>query len=72
MTWEFETVFPRLASHGVLSSNDGVIAHSLGGMFRQNAFPAFCSRHTVDWATLGNLGMLFPQGPPPGATTVTV
>jgi predicted O-methyltransferase YrrM len=72
MTWEFETVFPQLAPHGVLSSHDVAIAHSLRGVFRQNAFPAFCSRHKVDRATFGNLGMLFPQGPPAGATTVTV
>lgn len=72
MTWEFESVFPHLAPDGVLSSHDVAIAHSLRGMFQQNAFPAFCLRHRVAWATFGNQGILFPQGPLAGATTVTV
>lgn len=59
MTWEFETVFPHLAEGGVLSSHDVAIAHSLRGLFQQNAFPAFCTRHQVDWATFGNLGFMF-------------
>lgn len=61
MTWEFETVFPHLAESGVLSSHDVAIAHSLRGLFQQNAFPAFCTRHQVDWSTFGNLGLLFGQ-----------
>ena len=61
MTWEFETVFPHLAPGGVLSSHDVAIAHSLRGIFSQNAFPAFCSRYQVQWATFGNTGLLFGQ-----------
>jgi hypothetical protein len=61
MTWEFETVFPHLAHGGVLSSHDVAIAHSLRGIFQQNAFPAFCERHRADWATFGNLGLLFRE-----------
>jgi predicted O-methyltransferase YrrM len=64
MTWEFETVFPHLASGGVLSSHDVAIAHSLRGIFQQNAFPAFCTRHQVGWSTFGNLGLLFRDGAP--------
>jgi predicted O-methyltransferase YrrM len=62
MTWEFETVFPHLAQGGVLSSHDVAIAHGLRGIFKQNAFPAFCTRHRVDWATFGNTGLLFRSG----------
>jgi predicted O-methyltransferase YrrM len=63
MTWEFETVFPHLTSGGVLSSHDVAIAHSLRGIFQQNAFPAFCTRHQVGWSTFGNLGLLFRNAP---------
>jgi predicted O-methyltransferase YrrM len=63
MTWEFETVFPHLASNGVLSSHDVAIAHSLREVFQQNAFPAFCTRHDVSWSTFGNLGLVFRDGP---------
>jgi predicted O-methyltransferase YrrM len=71
MTWEFETVFPYLAQGGVLSSHDVAIAHSLRGVFQQNAFPAFCSRHQVDWATFGNMGLLFRKEVGSGSTSVT-
>jgi hypothetical protein len=62
MTWEFETVFPRLAMAGVLSSHDVAIAHSIRELFHQNAFPAFCARHKVGWSTFGNLGLLIRDG----------
>jgi methyltransferase family protein len=69
MTWEFETVFPHLAKAGVLSSHDVAIAHSLREVFQQNAFPAFCARHQVDWSTFGNLGLLIRDiGSPNSAT----
>ena len=67
MTWEFETIFPHLAPGGVLSSHDVAIAHGIREVFRQNAFPAFCERHRVDWATFGNLGLLFRESQELGA-----
>jgi predicted O-methyltransferase YrrM len=57
MTWEFETVFPHLGPEGVLSSDDVLNPSSLLGIFRQNAFPAFCERRQVSYATFHNLGV---------------
>jgi predicted O-methyltransferase YrrM len=57
MTWEFETAFPHLSPEGVLSSDDVLNPSSLLGIFRQNAFPAFCERRQLSYATFHNLGV---------------
>jgi predicted O-methyltransferase YrrM len=57
MTWEFETAVPHLSLGGVLSSDDVLNPPSLLGIFRQNAFPAFCERQNVPYATFHNLGV---------------
>ncbi|MBA3495663.1 MAG: class I SAM-dependent methyltransferase [Gemmatimonadales bacterium] len=57
MTWEFETVFPRLNPDGVLSSHDVRIAHSVREIFRRNAFQVFCERQGLRWSTYHNSGL---------------
>jgi predicted O-methyltransferase YrrM len=57
MTWEFETAMPHLSPNGVLSSDDILNPPSLLGIFRQNAFPAFCQRRQVSYATFHNFGV---------------
>ena len=59
MTWEFETAFPHLTAGGVLSSDDILAPLSLLGVFRQNAFPAFCERWQVSYARFHNFGVGF-------------
>ena len=56
MTWEYERAFDHLRPGGVLSSHDVLLVHSLGRLFRPNAFPAFCRRHGLPWTTFGNSG----------------
>ena len=57
MTWEFETVRPRLSDNGVVSSHDVRIAHSLREIFRPNAFQTFCERRGLRWDTFYNSGL---------------
>ncbi|MBA3759265.1 MAG: class I SAM-dependent methyltransferase [Gemmatimonadales bacterium] len=64
MTWEYETAFPYLSSHGVLSSDDVHNPPSIPGIFRQNAFPAFCQRRRIPFAIVHNLGLAFPGSGP--------
>lgn len=59
MTWEFETAFPHLTAGGVLSSDDILAPLSLLGIFRQNAFPTFCERRQVSYASFHNFGVGF-------------
>jgi predicted O-methyltransferase YrrM len=61
MTQEFETVLPRLAADGVLSSHDVLIAHSLGRIFGKNAFRVFCDRHCLRYSTFRNCGCAVRQ-----------
>ena len=56
MTWEYETAFKHLRPGGLLSSHDVLLVHSLGRLFRPNAFPAFCQRHGLTGITFGNTG----------------
>jgi predicted O-methyltransferase YrrM len=60
MTWEYETALPFLSGNGVLSSDDVLASSSVAGIFRQNAFPAFCRRRRLPFATFYNLGVAFP------------
>ncbi len=59
MTWEFETAFPHLSAEGILSSDDIQNPPNLPGIFRENAFPAFCRRRAMQYASFRNLGMAF-------------
>lgn len=60
MTWEYQTAVRFLGSAGVLSSDDVQAPLSLPRIFRQNAFPAFCRRRQIPFATFRNLGVAFP------------
>jgi predicted O-methyltransferase YrrM len=57
MTWEFETALPHLSSEGVIASDDILNPSSLLGIFRPNAFPAFCERRQVSYAAFHNFGV---------------
>jgi hypothetical protein len=56
MTWEYATAFPHLSPNGVLSSHDVLVADGLTGIFRENAFPAFCRRRGLPQYTIRNFG----------------
>jgi len=60
MTWEYETAVPYLSVDGALSSDDIQNPPSLPGIFRQNAFPAFCGGRRIPFDTFHNLGVAFP------------
>jgi hypothetical protein len=60
MTWEFETALPHLSPAGILTSDDILNPPSLLGVFRETAFPAFCKRRQVPYATFKNLGVAIP------------
>lgn len=62
MTWEYETALPHLTPHGVLSSHDVRVAHSVREIFRPNAFPTFCEHHGLAWSTFANCGFALPDG----------
>jgi predicted O-methyltransferase YrrM len=57
MTWEFETAYPHLRPDGLLASDDIHGAATLRELLRENAFPAFCRRHGVQYASFFNLGV---------------
>ena len=60
MTWEFETALPYLGPEGILTSDDILNPPSLLGVFQETAFPAFCKRRRVCYATFHNLGVTLP------------
>lgn len=60
MTWEFETALPYLSPAGILASDDILNPPSLLGVFQETAFPAFCKRRQVPYATFQNLGVAIP------------
>jgi predicted O-methyltransferase YrrM len=60
MTWEFETALPSLSPSGILASDDILNPPSLLGVFQETAFPAFCKRRQVPYATFHNLGVAIP------------
>jgi predicted O-methyltransferase YrrM len=60
MTWEFETALPHLSPAGLLTSDDILNPPSLLGVFQETAFPAFCKRRQVPYATFKNLGVAIP------------
>jgi predicted O-methyltransferase YrrM len=60
MTWEFQTALPHLNPAGILTSDDILNPPSLLGVFQETAFPAFCKRRQVPYATFQNLGVAIP------------
>jgi predicted O-methyltransferase YrrM len=60
MTWEYETACRYLSDDGVLSSDDVQHPLSFSGIFRPNAFSAFCRQGRIPFATFYNLGVAFP------------
>jgi predicted O-methyltransferase YrrM len=44
MTWEYQTASRWLRADGVLASHDVQVCDGFLGIFRENAFPAFCRR----------------------------
>jgi predicted O-methyltransferase YrrM len=56
MTWEYDTASRSLRPDGVLASHDVQVSESLLGIFRENAFPAFCQRQGVPCVKIRNSG----------------
>lgn len=63
MTWEYETAARHLSPGGVISSHDVLVSDSLRGIFRENAFPAFCRRWGFQFTTVGNSGVAVLPAP---------
>jgi predicted O-methyltransferase YrrM len=57
MTWEYETAAPHLRPGGILASHDVFVADSLRGIFRENAFPAFCQQRQLKHIMIRNSGI---------------
>lgn len=58
MTWEYQTAARWLRSDGVLASHDVRVADGLLGIFRENAFPAFCRGNGVRGVMARNSGFV--------------
>jgi predicted O-methyltransferase YrrM len=82
MTWEYQTAGRWLRPDGVLASHDVRVADGLLGIFRENAFPAFCRHNGLRGVMARNSGFVVWQRPyagsalehmgcAPGATTST-
>ncbi len=56
MTWEYQTAGRWLRSEGILASHDVQVSDSLLGIFRENAFPAFCRRTGLQCVMARNSG----------------
>jgi predicted O-methyltransferase YrrM len=57
MTWEYQTALAHLAPGGILASHDVLTADSLRGIFRENAFPAFCRQRQLEYIMAQNSGI---------------
>lgn len=57
MTWEYETAAPHLRPGGILASHDVFVSDSLRGIFRENAFPAFCQQRQLKHIMVRNSGI---------------
>jgi hypothetical protein len=57
MMWEYETVAPYLRPGGVLASHDVFVSDSIRGIFRENAFPAFCQQRRLKHIMVRNSGI---------------
>ena len=62
MSWEYQVASAWLKPGGVLASHDVLVADSLLGIVRQNAFPAFCRRQGLPYAIIGNSGFALWTG----------
>jgi len=56
MTWEYATALPRMRPGGVLATHDVLAPDGVRGIFRRNAFPDFCDRRGLRFATFQNSG----------------
>lgn len=65
MTWEYETAVQHLTPNGILSSHDVRTADSICGIFRENAFPAFCRRKGLRYTLADNSGLALRSAPVP-------
>jgi predicted O-methyltransferase YrrM len=63
MTWVYETASAHLAPEGILASHDVLTADSLRGIFRENAFPAFCRRRQLPYIMAQNSGIAIRPKP---------
>ncbi|MBA3317909.1 MAG: class I SAM-dependent methyltransferase [Gemmatimonadales bacterium] len=63
MTWEFRTALPHIGAGGILASDDVLNPPSVGGIFRDGPFPAFCEGEGIEYATFQNLGVALPTAP---------
>jgi predicted O-methyltransferase YrrM len=76
MMWEYETASAHLAPGGILASHDVLTADSLRGIFRENAFPAFCRQRQLEYLMVQNSGIavrpipLTPPSRPEAAASV--
>jgi hypothetical protein len=57
---ERRAALPHLSPAGILTSDDVLNPPSLLGVFRETAFPAFCRRRQLPYATFKNLGVAIP------------
>jgi len=64
MMWEYETASAHLGPGGILASHDVLIADSLRGIFRENAFPAFCRQRQLEYILAQNSGIAVRPIPP--------
>ena len=62
MTWEFQTALPHVADGGLISSDDVLLVHGLGSLFRHNAFSTFCGVSNLAWDTYLNYGLALKPG----------
>jgi predicted O-methyltransferase YrrM len=68
MTWEYQTASRWLRSDGVLASHDVQVSDGLLGIFRENAFPAFCRRSGLRCVMGRNSGFVVWQPSQPEAS----
>jgi predicted O-methyltransferase YrrM len=62
MMWEYDTAFPHLRPHGILSSHDVRTMVSLGRPFQPNPFVVFCARHHLRSVMSRNVGIALRSG----------
>jgi hypothetical protein len=57
MMWEYDTCFPHLRDHGVLSSHDVRTIVNIGRPFQANPFSVFCDQWRLRYVVSGNVGI---------------
>jgi predicted O-methyltransferase YrrM len=68
MTWEYQTAGRWLRSDGLLASHDVRVSDGLLGIFRENAFPAFCRNRGLPYVIARNSGFVVWRPTRPEAT----